>query len=184
MPYKAHIFRNLHSLKYVYRTREEKIKSLGNVVCALSLSRVWLFVKPQTVARQAPLSMGFPRQEYWSGLAFPPPGDLPHPGIEPMSPRISRCILYHWATWKLPGNIVMIFRFSWAGRLSVSNLQYILSDKCFLDSICFLCCKTNDHKVSNFKQHTLSHSFYALRVHARLSWALPKAAVKVTGGVG
>ena len=38
------------------------------------------------VARQAPLSMGFLRQEYWSGLPFPPPGDLPDPGIEPTSP--------------------------------------------------------------------------------------------------
>ena len=41
------------------------------------------------VAHQAPLSMGFPRQEYWSGLPFPPPGDLPHPGIEPMSPALA-----------------------------------------------------------------------------------------------
>ena len=39
-----------------------------------------------TVARQALLSVGFPRQEYWSGLSFPPPGDLPDPGIEPVSP--------------------------------------------------------------------------------------------------
>ena len=38
------------------------------------------------VARQAPLSMGFLRQEHWSGLPFPPPGDLPNPGIEPTSP--------------------------------------------------------------------------------------------------
>ena len=38
-----------------------------------------------TVALQAPLAMGFSRQEYWSGLPFPSPGDLPHPGIEPMS---------------------------------------------------------------------------------------------------
>ena len=37
---------------------------------------------PWTVARQAPLSLGFPRQEYWSGLPLPSPGDLPHPGIE------------------------------------------------------------------------------------------------------
>ena len=40
---------------------------------------------PRTVARQAPLSMGFPRQEYWSGLPFPSPGDLPNPEIEPAS---------------------------------------------------------------------------------------------------
>ena len=41
---------------------------------------------PQTVARQAPLSLEFPRQEYWSWLPFPPPGDLPDPGIELGSP--------------------------------------------------------------------------------------------------
>ena len=45
-------------------------------------------VTPRTVARQAPLSMGFPRQEYWSGLPFLSPGDLPHPGIEPRSPAL------------------------------------------------------------------------------------------------
>ena len=43
------------------------------------------FVIPWTVTCQAPLSMGFPRQEYWSRLPFPPPGDLPDPGIGPMS---------------------------------------------------------------------------------------------------
>ena len=46
------------------------------------------FVTLWTVALQAPLSMAFPRQEYWSGLPFPPPGDLPDPGIEPMSPAL------------------------------------------------------------------------------------------------
>ena len=44
------------------------------------------FVTPWTVARQASLSMGFPRQEYWSVLPFPSPGDLPDPGIKPASP--------------------------------------------------------------------------------------------------
>ena len=51
-----------------------------------SLSRVWLFANPWTVAYQVPPSMGFSRQEYWSGLPFPSPGDLPDPGIEPGSP--------------------------------------------------------------------------------------------------
>ena len=51
-----------------------------------SLSRVRLFVTPWTVAYQAPPSMGFSRQEYWSGLPFPSLGDLPHPGIEPRFP--------------------------------------------------------------------------------------------------
>ena len=53
-----------------------------------SLSHVQLFVTPWTVADQAPLSMGFSRQEYWSGLSFPSPGDLPNPGIEPRSPTL------------------------------------------------------------------------------------------------
>ena len=48
-------------------------------------SRVQLFVTLQTIVRQAPLSMGFSRQEYWSGLPCPPLGDLPYPGIKPAS---------------------------------------------------------------------------------------------------
>ena len=51
-----------------------------------SLSCVQLFVTPWTVAYQGPPSMGFSRQEYWSGLPFPPPGDLSDPGIQPESP--------------------------------------------------------------------------------------------------
>ena len=49
-------------------------------------SHVWLFATPWTVVHQAPLSTKFSRQEYWSELAFPPPGDLSDPGIKPMSP--------------------------------------------------------------------------------------------------
>ena len=53
-----------------------------------SLSHVWLLATLWTVAHQAPPSMGFSRQEYWSGLPFPSPGDLPDPGIEPRSPSL------------------------------------------------------------------------------------------------
>ena len=53
-----------------------------------SLSRLWLFVTPWTAAHQAPLSLRFSRQGYWSGLPFPSPGDLPNPGIEPGSPAL------------------------------------------------------------------------------------------------
>ena len=56
------------------------------VCCAQSPSHVQLFATPWTVAHQAPLSVEFFRQEYWSGLPLPPPGDLPDPGIEPVSP--------------------------------------------------------------------------------------------------
>ena len=55
-------------------------------------SRVWLFAAPWTVAQQAPLSVGFSRQEYWSRLPCPPPGELPNPGIKPtslMSPALA-----------------------------------------------------------------------------------------------
>ena len=53
-----------------------------------SLSRVQLFATLWTVAYQVPPSMGFSRQEYWSGLPFPSPADLPNPGIEPGSPTL------------------------------------------------------------------------------------------------
>ena len=53
------------------------------------LSRVRLFATPWTIAHQAPLSMGFSRQEYWSRLPFPSPGDLPDPGIKPASPALA-----------------------------------------------------------------------------------------------
>ena len=61
---------------------------ISHKVKVKSLSRVQLFATPWTVTHQAPLSMGFCRQEYWSGLPFPSPGDLPNPGIEPRSPAL------------------------------------------------------------------------------------------------
>ena len=57
--------------------------------CAQLPRQVWLFGTPWTVAHQAPLSMAFLRQEYWSGLPFPSPRDLPHPRIEPRSPAFA-----------------------------------------------------------------------------------------------
>ena len=65
--------------------------------CVCVLSHAWLFASPWTVAWQAPLSMGCPRQEYWSGLPRPSPGDLPDPGIEPTSPALAGGFFYHWA---------------------------------------------------------------------------------------
>ena len=58
-------------------------------MCVCVLSHVRLFPMPWTVARQAPQTMEFSRQEYWSGLPFPTPGDLPDPGMEPTSPLSS-----------------------------------------------------------------------------------------------
>ena len=65
-----------------------RIGRLAKSVKVKSLSRVRLFATPWTVAYQASPSMGFARQEYWSGLPFPFPGDLPNPGIEPGSPAL------------------------------------------------------------------------------------------------
>ena len=68
------------------------------------LSRVRLFVTPWTVAHQAPPSMEFSRQEYWSGLPFPYPGDLPDLGMEPWSPALQADALPS----EPPGNPEMI----------------------------------------------------------------------------
>ena len=73
-----------------------------------SLSRVRLFATPWTEAYQAPPSMGFSRQEYWSGLPFPSPGDLPDPGIEPGSPAFQADAL----TSEPPGKPYMFYMLS------------------------------------------------------------------------
>ena len=87
------------------------------------------------IARQAPLSVGFSRQEYWSGLPFPPPGDLPDPGIEPRSPAVAG----RFFTTEPPGKPMFLYAFceyyvsSLSGRIpsmviqisSLQNLGYI-----------------------------------------------------------
>ena len=83
-------------------TTQVKKALKGSMTCLMScvLSQVQLFATPWTVALQASLSMEFSRQEYWSGLPFPSPGDLLNPGMEPLSQVfcIGKQILYHWAT--------------------------------------------------------------------------------------
>ena len=71
-----------------------------------SLSSVRLFATPWTVAYQAPPSMGLSRQDYWSGLPFPSPGDLPDPGIEPGSPTLEAAAL----TSEPPGKPLVLRR--------------------------------------------------------------------------
>ena len=73
-----------------------------------SLNRVRLFATPWTVAYQAPPSMGFSRQEYWSGVPLPSPGDLPYPGIEPWSPAFQADAL----TSEPPGKPLYFFLIS------------------------------------------------------------------------
>ena len=76
------------------------VKSNGVCVCVFSC--VQLFATPWTVARQAPLSMGFPRQEYWSGFPLPASGDLPDPKIEPKS-LVSPALAGGFFPTSLPG---------------------------------------------------------------------------------
>ena len=76
----------------------EVVVSSLHCVSSVAFCCVWLLVTPRTVAHQAPLSMGFSRQECWKGLPCPPSGDLPNPGMEPASfksPCICSRILYH-----------------------------------------------------------------------------------------
>ena len=68
----------------ILQMRKWRLKKLS--CCCLVAKLCPTLVTAWTVARQAPLFMGFPRQEYWSGLPFPSPGDLPDPGLEPASP--------------------------------------------------------------------------------------------------
>ena len=74
-----------HGIKRRLLLGRKAMTKLGEVK---GLSRVRLFAIPRTIARQAPPSMGFSRQEYWSGLPSPSPGDLPDPGIELWSPAL------------------------------------------------------------------------------------------------
>ena len=78
---------DLRSYFFPLNPQIRKQNCLKTGVC-LSFSLVWLFVTPWTIACQTPLSVGFSRQEYWSGLSFPSPGGLPNPGIEPGSPTL------------------------------------------------------------------------------------------------
>jgi len=76
---------------------ENVVMACWQLLLLLLLSRVWLFRTPRSVAYQAPLSMGFSRQEYWNELPCPPPGDLHNPRIEPTFLH-----LLHWQADSLP----------------------------------------------------------------------------------
>ena len=102
---------------YPYYTRILKILKISPCMHAKLLSRVHLFATPGTVACQVPLSMRFSRQEYWSGLSCPPPGDLPDPGIEPVSLMFyalagrfftTRATFNHWR-----GHLSKLFGLPW-----------------------------------------------------------------------
>ena len=86
----GHLLQLMNSIDAKLLTEVYTVFSLetGMKVKVKSLNHVRLFATPWTIAYQAPLSVGFSRQEYWSGLPFPSPGGLPNPGIEPGYPTL------------------------------------------------------------------------------------------------
>ena len=83
-------FEMLNMFHYLSETQVTWSAIKGVIIPSLLFSHsVWLYAIPWTVAHQAPLSMGFLMQEHWSGLPFPSTGDLPNPGIKPMSPALA-----------------------------------------------------------------------------------------------
>ena len=91
-----------------------------------SFSRVRLFATPWTVAYQAPPSMGFSRQEYWSGLPFPSLGGLPYPGIEPRSPTFQADVLTSGPPGKPPLNVLGTVNLQFQGPFVPISLWSVL----------------------------------------------------------
>ena len=124
---------------------------LQNCVCTLShFSHVWLCATLWTVAHQAPLSIGFSRQAYWSGSPCSPPGDLSDPGIKPMSPalQVASLPLSHrgspWACLKPPlGLISDLLRSahitpSWIYYLILTNINRFTVISSLCNSVYFM----------------------------------------------
>ena len=100
-----HEIRHTNYSLLVYRKHSIIVRCVCVCVCQSlsSLSYIQFFSAPRTVAHQVPLSMGFPRQEYWSEWSFPFPGDLPNPGIKPIplvSPALAGGFFTTIATWE------------------------------------------------------------------------------------
>ena len=105
----------------------------GRSACMLSHA---LFATQWTVAHQIPLPKGFSRQEYWSALPFPPPGDLPHPGIEPWSPALQADSL-----WLSHQGKIMSCKFPLASvfqPVTMFNIHFVKLFTLFLHVVCFL----------------------------------------------
>ena len=101
-------------------------------ICAKSLQSCPTLRPPRTVARQAPLSMGFSRQEHWSGLPCPPPGDLPNPGIKPTSltsPALGDRFFTTGSTWKALSYCTTVF-------FKVLTVKFKMFYYCFMYYFC------------------------------------------------
>ena len=81
-----------------YTVQSQSLGYIAICVCVCVFSHIWIIATPWIVAHQVPLSMGFSRQEYWTVLIFPPPGDLPNPGIKLKSPLFSALAVRFFTT--------------------------------------------------------------------------------------
>ena len=130
-------------------------------MCAQSLSHVRLFATLWTVAHQAPLSMGFSRQEYWSELPCPPPGDLPNPGIESRSSTLQADSLLSEPPGKLPNVVVPVFT-----SIYILSFYWAYEKKMELGSLhaCILSCFSHVRLFTTLRtvtcQAPLSMGFY------------------------
>ena len=137
-----------------------------------SLSHVWLFVTLWTIAHQGPLSMGFTRQEYWSGLPFPSPGDLPDSGIEPQSPSLQTDSLPS----EPPGNPVLLIRVPdysllytspWLGRFLCSVSPQLMHEES--------CCRLYCFAIEGIMPHTSRIGLWpagAMIKRNKIRWAI------------
>ena len=134
-----------------------------HVLCVLSrFSHVPLFVTLQTIAHQGPLSTGFSKQEYWTGLTCPPPGDLPDSGIEPASPgspalQVDSLLLSHQvSTWEP----LFWFKYSffWS-RLRTQSPNLIL--KIVHGTVC-ICEWMDSYKSLRYQINFLNHYYHTI----------------------
>ena len=120
-------------------------ETVYGVVHACVLSRVRLFGTPWAVARQAPPSMGFSRRVYWSGVPFPSPGDLPHPGIKSVS-LMSPALAGGFFTTAPPGNPLSFLNGSLSNARDAIMINKILrlfrSDLAFIFLTMWICSVT------------------------------------------
>ena len=158
-------------------------------------SHVQSFATPGTVARQAPLSMGFSRQEYCNGLPCPPPGDLPNPGIKAMSPLLLhwQAVLYHKRHLGSPltplllinkGELAWCFIVAMSSTCQISSVVFSM-DSYFISSalVLYLPLIFNEIKdtltwVSTGKEHQDNHPRWYMNIldsDKKENWILLKS---------
>ena len=145
-------------------------------------SCVQLICDPVDCSCQAPQSMGFPRQEYWSGLPCPPPGDLPDPGMEPLAPAF-RADSLPWSHWEAPPHLqpqaacilsVCIYPF-WTFHKWNHSILWMASLACFQGSSVawhvVMATKITGHGL-NINCRSMTHLYHEKKECDRRKWNL------------